>query len=39
VVRCVYVTVIAKGGWSDFCFFQEEEGIRELVRSRGLGDV
>ena len=23
----------------DVCFFQAEDGIRELVRSRGLGDV
>ena len=22
-----------------YCFFQAEDGIRELVRSRGLGDV
>ena len=22
-----------------FCFFQAEDGIRDLVRSRGLGDV
>ena len=25
-------------GWS-FLFFQAEDGIRDLVRSRGLGDV
>ena len=24
---------------SVFCFFQAEDGIRDLVRSRGLGDV
>mgnify|MGYP003381512502 CR=1 FL=1 len=24
---------------SIFCFFQAEDGIRDLVRSRGLGDV
>ena len=23
----------------DICFFQAEDGIRDLVRSRGLGDV
>ena len=23
----------------EFCFFQAEDGIRDLVRSRGLGDV
>ena len=28
------------GSWSVvFCFFQAEDGIRDLVRSRGLGDV
>ena len=26
-------------GWSGFFFFQAEDGIRDLVRSRGLGDV
>ncbi len=32
---CVWV-----GGWFFFCFFfQAEDGIRGLVRSRGLGDV
>ena len=25
--------------WSMFFFFQAEDGIRDLVRSRGLGDV
>ena len=25
--------------WSVFFFFQAEDGIRDLVRSRGLGDV
>ena len=25
--------------WYVFCFFQAEDGIRDLVRSRGLGDV
>mgnify|MGYP003381492282 CR=1 FL=1 len=29
---------IVSGGWS-FFFFQAEDGIRDLVRSRGLGDV
>ena len=29
--RCVYLCV--------FLFFQAEDGIRDLVRSRGLGDV
>ena len=25
--------------WVGSCFFQAEDGIRDLVRSRGLGDV
>ena len=25
--------------WTSFFFFQAEDGIRDLVRSRGLGDV
>ena len=25
--------------WSEVFFFQAEDGIRDLVRSRGLGDV
>ena len=25
--------------WNEFFFFQAEDGIRDLVRSRGLGDV
>ena len=29
---------VAGGGWVGF-FFQAEDGIRGLVRSRGLGDV
>ena len=32
VVVCVCVVCV-------FCFFQAEDGIRDLVRSRGLGDV
>ena len=27
------------GGWGGVFFFQAEDGIRDLVRSRGLGDV
>ena len=27
------------GLWGSFFFFQAEDGIRDLVRSRGLGDV
>ena len=32
---------MSEGGSSDGCgfFFQAEDGIRDLVRSRGLGDV
>ncbi len=28
-----------RGGEAEIVFFQAEDGIRELVRSRGLGDV
>ena len=28
-----------RGKCGDFCLFQAEDGIRDLVRSRGLGDV
>ena len=31
--RCIYFCVLV------FFFFQAEDGIRDLVRSRGLGDV
>ena len=38
---CSYLCV--EEGWSGWCvvlcFFQAEDGIRDLVRSRGLGDV
>ena len=38
-VAVVYVvTVYGSSLWSIF-FFQAEDGIRDLVRSRGLGDV
>ena len=43
IVRCLLCVVYAKimilvcFGW--FFFFQAEDGIRDLVRSRGLGDV
>ena len=30
---------VGGGGGSIFFFFQAEDGIRDLVRSRGLGDV
>ena len=35
----VYFAVIALLLYSCFFFFQAEDGIRDLVRSRGLGDV
>ena len=31
--------VVVGGGWGGVFFFQAEDGIRDLVRSRGLGDV
>ena len=36
------ISVIELSEWHDFTcffFFQAEDGIRDLVRSRGLGDV
>ena len=36
LLRCLYVTRVDVCG---FFFFQAEDGIRDLVRSRGLGDV
>ena len=36
--RCVKTTVMP-GRYFLFFFFQAEDGIRDLVRSRGLGDV
>ena len=37
---CAYVCVIKIGNlFFFFFFFQAEDGIRDLVRSRGLGDV
>ena len=40
---CVLVVCMLIGGmlcsFSRFFFFQAEDGIRDLVRSRGLGDV
>ena len=34
LLYCMYM-----GGFRLFFFFQAEDGIRDLVRSRGLGDV
>ena len=31
--------MVKLGAHSLICFFQAEDGIRDLVRSRGLGDV
>ena len=37
---CFGVVIVWGGGGGVFCFFfQAEDGIRDLVRSRGLGDV
>ena len=42
-VSCVDFYSIRVAGcllfWFSCCFFQAEDGIRDLVRSRGLGDV
>ena len=35
---CIYVDSVLRQS-SIFFFFQAEDGIRDLVRSRGLGDV
>ena len=42
--RCVvlFMLIVLARGCSELCqlfFFQAEDGIRDLVRSRGLGDV
>ena len=36
---CLVSGVIKYSGVCGFFFFQAEDGIRDLVRSRGLGDV
>ena len=33
------ISVVGGGGGGGLFFFQAEDGIRDLVRSRGLGDV
>ena len=38
VYFAVLMTILVVLFWS-FFFFQAEDGIRDLVRSRGLGDV
>ena len=39
VCKCSAVAIRVSGVLSVFVFFQAEDGIRDLVRSRGLGDV
>ena len=39
VIRCVLMCVGKRNVDVVFFFFQAEDGIRDLVRSRGLGDV
>ena len=40
IVICVVMIVVCGGGGGGVVlFFQAEDGIRDLVRSRGLGDV
>ena len=39
VVGCILFPTGYCYVWVDFFFFQAEDGIRYLVRSRGLGDV
>ena len=37
--NCIHVTYVVGMCVFVFFFFQAEDGIRDLVRSRGLGDV
>ena len=37
--KCLVVLMVMRRGFASFFFFQAEDGIRDLVRSRGLGDV
>ena len=41
IVLCASIIYNVDGGYESLCcfFFQAEDGIRDLVRSRGLGDV
>ena len=39
VVSCVSLLSVASASVVSVFFFQAEDGIRDLVRSRGLGDV
>ena len=39
VDRGAYVSMLSMLYVLCYCFFQAEDGIRDLVRSRGLGDV
>ena len=38
-MHCVYNYIVGCSVHIGFFFFQAEDGIRDLVRSRGLGDV
>ena len=38
-ISCGVIGVFASHFLCQFFFFQAEDGIRDLVRSRGLGDV
>ena len=39
LVVCIFSSICIRGTRAVFFFFQAEDGIRDLVRSRGLGDV
>ena len=39
ISRCILGRLCGMGGRGVLFFFQAEDGIRDLVRSRGLGDV
>ncbi len=39
LVQAIYLHYNVTVGAGSFFFFQAEDGIRDLVRSRGLGDV
>ena len=39
IVLCLILAVVCRDVVASVFFFQAEDGIRDLVRSRGLGDV
>ena len=39
VILCLIIGSSVSSSMNKFFFFQAEDGIRDLVRSRGLGDV